>query len=193
MKKILTVFTFLIASFFSTSSKSDSIYDIDIEGIKLGESVFKYLSKETINYDRKRITTKYKSDRYKRVRYAKSYGYSGNLYFQMGFHYNKQGKLGSISGTLDMRGKTFDQCIGRSLSIIDEIKQKKVNARIIGNAKKSLKKIDGGKRTLWEMILNDGRIRVQCNFPKTNVWAPSLQVMINTRDFENWLRNEAYK
>ena len=191
MFRLLTII-FLVL-FISTTSKSASIYDLDIEGIKLGESIFKYMKKQAIINEKKKIISTYTSDRYKRVRYLKSHGYSGNLYFQMGFHYNKQGKLGRIHGTLDMRGKTLDQCIGRSLSIIDDIKQKKVNAKIKGNAKKSFKRPDGGKRTLWEMFLNDGRIRVECNFPKSNQWAPTLQVAISTRDFENWLINEAYK
>ena len=48
MKKILVLFTFLIASFFSTTSKSESIYDLDIEGITLDENIEKYISKDNL-------------------------------------------------------------------------------------------------------------------------------------------------
>ena len=144
-----------MALFIATTSKSDSINDLDLEGVKLGESVFKYISKEQINDDRKKNTaTYYKSDRYKVVNYSKSYGYSGNLYDQLQFHYDKKGKIGAVMGAIFMIEKTIDQCIGRSLSILDDIKQK-INSQIEGSPTKILN-LNSGKRTNSKLHLDDG-------------------------------------
>ena len=191
MKKILVLFTFLIASFFSTTSKSDSINDLDLEGVKLGESVFKYISKEQINDDQKKITSKYKSDRYKRVNYSKSYGYSGNLYDGLQFHYDKKGKIGAVMGALNMTEKTIDQCIGRSLSILDDIKQK-INLQIEGSPTKILN-TNFSKTTISKLHLDDGVVDLRCSYPKEKKWSSSLKITLFSRDFQNWLKYEAYK
>ena len=181
----------LLVLFISTSSKSDSVYDLDLEGIKLGESVFKYISEKQIIDDQKKIISKYKSDRYKRVRYLKEYGYSGNLYDQVGFHYDKNGKIGAISGGIFMTGKTIDQCIGRSLSIIDDIKQK-INFPIKGSPTKILN-TSFGQETISKFQLDNGSIDVRCSFPKEKKWTTSLKINLFSRDFQNWLTYEAHK
>lgn len=191
MKKILFIFISL-SLFFSTASKSDSIYDLDLEGIKLDESVFKYMSKKQITDDRKKIKSTYKSDRYKRVRYLKRYGYRGNLYDQVGFHYDKNGKIGAINGSILMSRKNIDQCIGRSLSIIDDIKQK-INFQIKGSPKKILNTRGYGQQTISKLHLDDGVIDVRCSFPKEKRWVSSLRIALFTRDFQNWLKYEAHK
>ena len=189
MFRLLTII--FLALFISTTSKSDSINDLDLEGVKLGESVFKYISKEQINDDQKKITSQYKSDRYKRVRYLKSYGYSGNLYDQLQFHYDKKGKIGAVMGAISMIEKTIDQCIGRSLSILDDIKQK-INFPIKGSPTKILN-ASYGQQTISKFQLDNGTIDVRCSFPKEKRWKPSLKISLFSRDFQNWLTYEAYK
>ena len=189
MFRLLTII--FLALFIATTSKSDSINDLDLEGVKLGESVFKYISKEQINDDQKKITTYYKSDRYKAVNYSKSHGYSGNLYDQLQFHYDKKGKIGAVGGALNMIEKTIDQCIGRSLSILDDIKQK-INSQIEGSPTKILN-TNFGKTTISKLHLDDGVVDLRCSYPKDKKWSPSLKISLFSRDFQNWLKYEAYK
>ena len=189
MFRLLTII--FLALSIATTSKSDSINDLDLEGVKLGESVFKYISKEQINDDQKKITSNYKSDRYKRVRYLKSYGYSGNLYDQLQFHYDKKGKIGAIEGGLYMIEKTIDQCIGRSLSILDDIKQK-INLQIEGSPTKILN-LRISKETISKFHLDDGVVDLRCSYPKDKKWSPNLKITLFSRDFQNWLKYEAYK
>jgi hypothetical protein len=190
MKKIYLLITFI---FFCTSSVSETINSLDIEGIKIGDDIHKYMSSETIKKVRSNLKSNYKSDRYKRVIYAKIHGYNGKIYDQLMFHYDSSGKIGSISGDLIFKGKTIEQCIGRSLSIIDDIKQK-VNTNLLGDPKKKIKSENlAGWTTFSQFKFNDGRVKIACSFPTINNWVPSLRISIASRDFVNWLNYEAFK
>ena len=95
MKKILTVFTFLILSFFSTTSKSDSVFDLDLSGFVLGDSIKKHFEENEISSFPQ--STKYTSDRCKKIGHSKNIDPKYNYIL---IYYEKSDlKIGLIFGT----------------------------------------------------------------------------------------------
>lgn len=204
MKKILVLFTFLIASFFSTTSKSESIYDLDIEGITLDENIEKYISKdnlkEQLNYFKFN-----KGSRYPSVVYREKDGYKKKLYDSVWFAFNKENnKIGNIRGIKNLETKTKSKCLGRAISIADEI-EIKLGSRMTANELKKSKWRIYRNDNLYKKIystavklFDDGYLTVSCFYyekkPEHNRYSiSSVQVEIQNRDFMNWIKYEKGK
>ena len=201
MKKILVLFTFLIASFFSTTSKSESIYDLDIEGITLDENIEKYISKDNLKQQLNYFKIN-KGSRYPTVKYL---DYKKKLYDSVWFAFNKENnKIGNIIGIKNLETISKSKCLGRAISIADEIEIKLGSRMTVNELKKSKWRIhrnDNLYKRIYSTavkVFDDGYLTVSCFYyekkPESNRYSiSSVQVQFQSRDFMNWMSYEKGK
>ena len=198
---IIVIFTFLIAFFFSTSSKSASIYDLDIEGITLDENIEKYISKDNLKQQLNYFKIN-KGSRYPTVKYL---DYKKKLYDSIWFAFNKENnKIGNIRGLYNLETESKSKCLGRAISIADEIEIKLGSKMTVNELKKNKWRINRNDKMYKKiysaaaMVFDDGYLTVSCYYyekkPENSSYSTSIvQVEIQNRDFMNWTANEKGK
>ena len=193
MKRLILI---LILTFsFLTSAKADDIRDFQIEGMSIGDSLLDYFSKETIDNFNKDY---YPASKKMHIKYIRSSKFKTYDSLVMSFKENDY-KIYSITGTLWF--DNFDTCNLKKNEIVEQI-TKSFNS----------KKLDLGTFKVQDLINNDsmksqveiklddnsGLFTVQCvdwteEAEDKNNWGDNLGVTVYSKDYELFLRNEAYK
>ena len=195
MRIIFTIFILILTS--QSLTKADNIKNFEIDGMSVGESLLKYYSKNEINNQLTKMSTFYKSDKFKRIYFNPG---SKSEYIQYNFHYrNDQSfEIVEVKGGLLFENK-IDECFKKRSEISNEI-ENSVNFIDKQEDSFSHRADKTGKSKIHRITyeLSDGKINISCfewsNEIKDDLpWRDTLQVSIGSNTFFDWLVNEAYK
>jgi len=198
--KRLSLYLFLILFTLPTPSQADDISDFEIEGISLGDSALDYFSKQEIN---KRIENK------KFVKYPRSDSYYGmsfrnkdffNTYDFVKIHMKKNDKkfkIVGVSGIINYPNN-FEDCLKERKKIVKEVEE---NFTI--NSSRDYTDKFGGKGGKSIAYITDfnfvsgGAIRIWCTKwdkqnKNTKNWTDDLNAGVSSKEFLDFLQNEAY-
>ena len=192
MNRLLLI---LILTFsFQTLSKADDISDFEIEGMSVGDSLLDYFSKEKIDDFNKDY---YPASKKMHIKYIHSSKYKTYDSLVMSFKENDY-KIYSITGTLWF--DNFDTCNLKKNEIVEEITNSFNSKKLDRGTFKTPDLINNdSNKSQVEIILDDnsGLLSVQCvdwtkEAEDKNNWRDNLGVTVYSKDYEFFLRNEAY-
>ena len=118
MKKILTMIVFYL--FIINSTQAESIKDIEIEGISIGDSALKYFSKDLIEKNKRNY---YKNKKYTPVDITPSFF---ETYTIFSFSYKTNDKkyiIQRMSGVISYKNKDIKNCFKQVDEVADEISE----------------------------------------------------------------------
>ena len=195
--KVFLIVLILILNL-QTFSKADDIRDFEIAGISIGDSLLDFYSVEQI-LNQKKIGFLYPNKKYFTARLKNN---NGNLYEYLQFQIKDNDPkyiIYSIEGI--NFPEDINSCLNEQNNISSEIK------KIFPSAKKIINngKHDGdpnGKSMAYEIyysLKNEGMIVIACydwsaeiTADPSKKWIDNLKVIIDSKEFSNWLNNEAY-
>ena len=199
MKKLLAII--ILSLCFITSSKADDIRDFQIEGISIGDSLLKFVDKNTILSSRKYT---YKDDKFYSL---DIWSEKFQNYEVIQFHLKKNDnnyKIHGLSGAL-LFGKS-----SRYYPESEKLCKEKKNSieieidKLFENAKKYSKNFVGQGSYDPEVIrqetyflMDSGQVWLQCATwgkkakVKHNI-IDNLRISILSNEFDKWMTNEAY-
>ena len=199
MKKLLGIL--VLGLFLITPSQADDIRDFQIEGMSVGDSLLNFFSEKKIK-ERKAITrSTYKNKDYIRAYFVLSNSENYNV---ANIHYKNDSKyeIASVSGAI-MYDYTFEECFAKQKIIFDDLKKLFPTAAIEGDPKKKIiLKKDETKKSIYstvKYVIEGGYIDVRCTILGTEYRkkyrnaGSSLQVIVHTKEFIDWIRYKAYK
>tara|TARA_A100000164_G_scaffold353188_1_gene359575 strand:+ start:89 stop:646 length:558 start_codon:yes stop_codon:yes gene_type:complete len=178
-------------------TKADDISEFEIEGISIGDSVLTFYSKNELK-------------KFYEINYPKSDTYAGyeipaqlskikfNNYISITLHWlrndNKM-KIVSISG-INLYPNNLNKCLNERDKISQDIKSILKNP-IFDDYEGGYGSGNDNKSYTIEYIVNNGSIKIWCtdwdkNTEKENDWQDDLNIAIASKEFFNWLNNEAY-
>jgi len=194
MKRLLLIF--IITLSLQSWTKADDIRDFQIEGISIGDSLLDYFSKKQIeNFG---PVTYPSSEKF--IGWETSEDIKFKDYDEMTFYVKKNDKNYKIYSMKGMKSypDKLKQCLKKKkeiVKIIEDILEFKeiynYDDDYAGTAGKSIAYI-----TDFDLS-NGGVARVWCsvwdkNHKTSKYWKDDLSVGINTKEFFDWLNNEAY-
>ena len=183
---------------FQSWTKADDIRDFEIAGISIGDSLLDFYSVEQI-LNQKKIGFLYPNKKYFTARLKNN---NGNLYEYLQFQIKDNDPkyiIYSIEGI--NFPEDINSCLNKQNNISSKIK------KIFPSAKKIIHngKHDGdptGKSMAYEIyysLKNEGMIVIACydwsaeiTADPSKKWIDNLKVIIDSKEFSNWLNNEAY-
>ena len=183
---------------FQSWTKADDIRDFEIAGISIGDSLLDFYSVEQI-LNQKKIGFLYPNKKYFTARLKNN---NGNLYEYLQFQIKDNDPkyiIYSIEGI--NFPEDINSCLNEQNNISSEIK------KIFPSAKKIINngKHEGdptGKSVAYEIyysLKNEGMIVIACYDWSAEItadpnkkWIDNLKVIIDSKEFSNWLNNEAY-
>ena len=177
-------------------TKADGISDFEIDGMSIGKSLLEYYSKKEIDNQLSKMSTSYKSDKFKRVYFNPD---SDSEYIQYNFHYRNDGsfEIVELKGGLLFENK-IDECLEKREEVSNNIENSinfidKYKDSFSHNADKT------GKSKIHRItfVLSDGEINISCfewskEIKNNRPWRDTLQVSIGSNLFFDWLQYEAY-
>ena len=193
MKKLLVII--ILNLFFISQSQADNVSDFEIEGIGVGDSLLDHFSKKKINERLKITKSRYKDKSILRA-YFRLDKY--DLYPGLNIHFKDDNRLTveSIAGYKIYSRDNMKACYAEQKKVVTDLKNIFPNIKQLGTVDKisKLKKSGKGNRTVVVFNLDGGRIRAMCTqWDKSEKYASGLSVVLDTKNYINWLRNKAYK
>ena len=194
MKKILRML--VLGLFLITPSQADDIRDFQIEGMSIGDSLLDYFSKEEINAN---IMKYYDSDKYTVIEFYSLPGFE--VYSGVSFATKKLDKnftIKQISGVKFI--KNINDCYDEKNKIDKELSKMFSNTtREVENEKHEAD--ETGKsttRAIRYYFESHDIVTVICYDWSDDItekfnWGDNLSVEITTKEFNNFLLNEASK
>ena len=195
MKK-LCIYLFLVLFSFQTPSQADDIRDFQIEGMSLGDSLLNYFSKSEIEKAHKIFYPASK----KFTQIAPDEPIKGyELYEVVSFTFKSNDnnyKIYQLKGMMGYDNK-IDECLKEKDKILKEVsnvlknfEERKYTNNFAGAAGESIAYVT-------DFNIPSGSIRVWCsnwdeNTEKEKGWIDSLNVDASSKEYLNWLNNEAY-
>ena len=193
MKKYIYIIFFIIS--LQTYTNADSIKDLEIEGMSIGDSLLKHFSKESV-YDSLDNKLNYpSSDEFFQI----DPFISSKTYSQIAFHIKKNDKKfiiygikgsnyynNNLNGCLEQKKKIINEL----LPLVESFEETNYDNRFGGTMGRSIAYIT-------DFDASYGSIRVWCsvwdrNFEKTKYYKDSLNVSISSIELLEWLNTEAY-
>ena len=177
-----------------TSSQAYDIRDFQIEGMSVGDSLLDYFSKKKIDNFNKDY---YPASKKMHIKYIRSSKFETYDSLVMSFKENDY-KIYSITGTLWF--DNFDTCNLKKNEIVEEITNSFNSKKLDRGIFKTQDLINNDSiKSQVEIILDDnsGLFSVQCvdwtkEAEDKNNWRDNLGVTVYSKDYELFLRNEAY-
>tara|TARA_B100000965_G_C19177679_1_gene577407 strand:+ start:68 stop:616 length:549 start_codon:yes stop_codon:yes gene_type:complete len=179
---------------FQSLIKADDIRDFEIEGMSIGDSLLDFFDENEI---KKNIVSFYKDNKYEQTEFNNHPKLDQYWGVDINFLTNdKKFKIHSIAGVIDYRNKNMQDCIKKMNIIFKELgevfsgwNKKEIDTR------KHIADISGkSKFTSGNYSSKQGYIVVGCHdYAEETGWMDHLSVNIKTREFNDWLGNEAYK
>ena len=210
MKKIISII-FLI-SFISISAHAESIEDIEIEGLSIGDSALKYFSKDLIDISSSNIPRTDNKYRYAAIydsrfsEYDNSSKFKYKVYDVIEIYYLKNDKdyiihglAGALSKNIGKRFVSEKECIALKENIFDEIKPLYPEAKILqkdmpapvdttGKSMSYRKGLKINPNSKWF------EIEITCIFYKGKFakdYESTAGVVIKTDEYNDWLNKQA--
>tara|TARA_B100001057_G_scaffold480029_1_gene552397 strand:- start:5508 stop:6149 length:642 start_codon:yes stop_codon:yes gene_type:complete len=210
MKKIISII-FLI-SLISISAHAESIEDIEIEGLSIGDSALKYFSKDLIEISSSNLPRTDNKYRYAAIydsrfsEYDNSSKFKYKVYDVIEIYYLKNDKdyiIHGLAGALSKNfGKRFvseKECIALKENIFDEIKPLYPDAKIIRRDNPA--PVDPtGKSMAYRNALKINpnskwfEVEIMCIFYKgkyTKDYESTAGVVVKTDKYNDWLNKQA--
>jgi hypothetical protein len=191
MKKFLAILILIFT--LQTPSWADDILDFQIEGISIGDSALDYFSEEKINSNIGE--TRYKSDKFYYVTIEDSKKFEN--YDVIQFHFKKNDNkyiIHSISGNSRMEIKS---CLNKQKEIYEEISELFTDIKKYDAGKRKHPSDESGKSFTYDMYFqfkSKDVIVVSCyDWSEKMSAADKLLIAIDTKEFNDFLNNEAHK
>ena len=179
---------------FQSFTKADDIRDFEIEGMSIGDSLLDFFSEEEI--------ASFSEDYYpasKRLYNKYTFSSSYKIYESVTVALKKNSfTIYGLSGVIPMNN--FENCLLRKKKIVNEISSTFSTQNTDSETRKIIDLSDNTSlRNQTEMLLKDnlGLFSVQCtdwskkSEEKYN-WTDNISVTVYSKEYENFLRNEAY-
>ena len=179
---------------FQSFTKADDIRDFEIEGMSIGDSLLDFFSEEEI--------ASFSEDYYpasKRLYNKYTFSSSYKIYESVTVALKKNSfTIYGLSGVIPMNN--FENCLLRKKKIVNEISSTFSTQNTDSETRKIMDLSDNTSlRNQTEMLLKDnlGLFSVQCtdwskkSEEKYN-WTDNISVTVYSKEYENFLRNEAY-
>ena len=194
MKKL---FIFLTVTFLSFSVLADEIKSFDIDGISVGDSLLKYVSKELIENKNKSFYPK--SKKYYLIEFnSQEMKFLDNYEF-LGVHLKENDNkflIYSIKGMIEY-DNDLESCLKQKKVVTTSIKD-----TLPGSKEEKYENEYGNiygqsKAYVSDFKVDGGFVRVWCNdWDKKNdqskYWIDTIAVDLSTQIFLDWLNTEAY-
>ncbi|WP_415324043.1 hypothetical protein [Candidatus Pelagibacter sp. Uisw_127] len=194
MKRILLIFILILN--FQSWTKADDIRDFEIEGMSVGDSALDYFDKERID-ERKKVGFIYQSKKfYSATLYNDS---KFELYNHVQFHIKKNDNkyiIQSIGGQID-----YPNNIGKCYNELEKISvQFKKDFDYIdyydSGIVDHMDKTSGTVRSIFVTLRKKNEIVIECydynKETEKNGKIDHLTIAIDSKEFSDWLKNEAY-
>lgn len=189
MKKLLVII--FLSLYFIIPSQADDIRDIEIEGMSIGESLLKHLSKEEIKKSYKLDVYKDKSFTHAQVTKTSS------EYDRISVFYKSKDQKYIIEGVVgENTFNNFKDCSKKQSEVIKSISSIVSTKGIKNNKVHGVDKTGKSKVIQTSFKLNGGNLNISCykyagDF-KAKFKTP-LNVSLTSTDLLFWLRNKAYR
>ena len=184
--KIFFVFLFLNAPLIV---KADDIYDLEIEGISIGDSVLDYFTLREINQAK---LDYYTNNTYTAISIADKDFYK--TYEEIQFNYLTNDKnyiIQSISGAIEM---DYDDCLDELDKLIADFNRMFTNGTFYDKETYPHNNNSGDMITDAYWDLDSGSVLVQCYDRRNKTkFYDSMQVAIDTKEFFDFIVNKAYQ
>jgi|TARA_B100001964_G_scaffold188769_1_gene210216 hypothetical protein len=203
MKKFLGILVLIFT--LQTPSLADDIRDFQIEGMSIGDSLLLYKTKQEINESMK---TDYPSSKlYNRFTIRSINSTSLKDYDDVQVHFKTEDKnfvIVSVTGGI-YNSNEFDKCLKKKELVIKEISTVVPNTRINdGGISPWLDADSSGKTITSTYYFNFGSkkyndfVEIGCydwnqELTDKNGWTDHLKVGLHTKEFNQWLSEEAFK
>ena len=189
MKKFLIIF--FLKFFIITTSWSDDIRDLSIEGISIGESALQFYNANKIESSKKR--SPYKDDSFYEVEFL-----GKDKYETIGIVFKKGDKKYIVYSVRGWNLVDYKKCIEEKKSVVKEIKTglKILNEK---NYRNNFGNTFGKSfAMITDLEVEGGIVRVWCdNFDKNHKvakkWDDAINIDLSTNEFLDWLDNKAYQ
>ena len=196
VKFFMKIFLSVLILIFGLQSwtKADDIRDFQIEGMSIGDSLLDFFSEEEI--------ASFSEDYYpasKRLYNKYTFSSSYKIYESVTVALKKNSfTIYGLSGVIPMNN--FENCLLRKKKIVNEISSTFSTQNTDSETRKIIDLSDNTSlRNQTEMLLKDnlGLFSVQCtdwskkSEEKYN-WTDNISVTVYSKEYENFLRNEAY-
>ena len=195
MKRLLLIFILTLS--FQTLTKADDIRDFQIEGMSIGDSVLDYVSKDEIKVGENNPTFMRNKDGATRfiIIFLKSLPKKNYEKIQVTYKYkDKEYIIHSIDGVTKFVDD-FEGCKKKKKIIVKDLKEIFKDAKL-NEVEKKHEADKSGKSTHSSsyLNLNSGQVQVWCtNWSSEVQWTNSLMVSLNSKEYRDFLINEAYK
>ena len=176
---------------FQTPSQADDIRDFQIEGMSVGDSLLDYFSKSEIQ---EHFYPKSK-------KFARTYHkINDGIYEEVRIHYKAKDKKFIIYGIggLIHYPNNVEACYTKEKEIIGELESQFPSARKVAQGTLIHKSDPTGKSiyTYTAFYFDNGAISLECTDWSKSItlkkgWRDSLAVILQTKEFMHWIRNEA--
>ena len=193
MKRLILI---VILTFsFQSWTKADDVGDFEIEGISIGDSLFNHFTEEKIINALKFGSSYPNSNKFLSIYMPVKKGKYDNFQFAIKPN-DKNYKIYSVEGEITYQND-MEECLKQQTIVLEDLKSFFPNVKTISN--NSTHAYDE-KSFTWEtyFIFNDdSSIGVFCydwseDMLKKHGWKDSLKVVIDSKEFVNFLRHEAY-
>ena len=197
--KRLSLYLFLVLFTLQTPSLADDIRDFQIEGISIGDSLLDYFSEEEIN-EKKGY---YPSKKYFKVSLIPP---NSNLFERVQFHIKSNDDkyiIDSISGLIFFTEKKngLNACLKTREKILEEISSTLSSTT---KSKPEIKKLEQDKtgnsttNTIYFDFSSGDYIKIGCviygtEYYELKGWFDHLRLAFIIKEFDYWLRHEAFK
>tara|TARA_B100000579_G_C22411094_1_gene656363 strand:- start:8 stop:586 length:579 start_codon:yes stop_codon:yes gene_type:complete len=192
MKRLLLILILTLS--FQSWTKADDIRDFEIEGMSIGDSLLDYISEEKIESF---ANDYYPASKKLYIKYV--FLPSFQIYESVTVALKENSfKIYGLSGVIVMND--FDNCLEKKKEIINDISSTFSTQNIDKGTVKVPDLTDNSSiRNQTELLLeNDlGLFSVQCtDWSKKSEekydWSDNISISVYSKEYENFLRNEAY-
>ena len=195
----MKIFIVVLVLIFSLQSwtRADDIRDFQIEGMSIGDSALKYFSENKIE-DIKKNTEVFVYD--DKTFYSLTFfkGPQIKFYDAVQFHLKAKDKkyiIYSISGRVFYKDK-IEECYKKMNEVVDDIKTLFEDPEIYDAGFGEVESHDGHiyiVNSVYVTLKSGDEIAVECyDIPPEKNITDNLNIAIDSKEFVNWLHNEAY-
>ena len=190
----MRIFIAVLILIFSLQSwtKADDIRDFEIEGMSIGDNALDYFSKKELN-NAEKFT-------YPNEKFTEVFTHSSNykIYDSVTLSLMEEKyEIYGISGAIDYRQKSFEDCLDAKDGIVDELKSIFKNSKLVDNGIYQTPDYvgDKSKRSQVEIHLNKkgGLVSVDCvdwskEAEEKHGWGDNLNITLYSREYEKFVR-----
>ena len=198
--KRLSLYLFLVLFTLPTPSQADDIRDFQIEGMSIGDSLLDYFSEEEINSQNKHEYPSSKKFLWISFHYKKNFKIYDVVQFHIKSNDNKY-LIYSIAGTNRYDNnikdcyKEMDEVVVEISKLFKDVEKYDAGIRSHGGDKSGKSKV----KSVYFNFKSGDVINAACTDWSAKIekekkeWWDHLRVGLSSKEFRDWLNNEAFK